>query len=171
MATPKRTFYRPHKRVQYTGELVNPHTGQVTKPPSMTKQEFVKECDVNNVIKSYSPRAMAAMIAENAAKARYEDLPDNLDFQASIELVRSAEASFMTLPAKIRDRFGQDPVQFLAFLSDPKNLDEARKLGLAKPAPVVPSAPPSPTPPAATPSPTGAPSSPPAPGGGGTEGG
>lgn len=172
MAKAIRTFYRPHKRIQYTGELVDPHTGQVTTPPSMTKQEFVKECDVNNVIKSYSPRAMAAMVAENAARARYEDLPDHIDFQESMNLVRQAEATFMTLPAKVRDRFGQDPTQFLAFLSDPANLEEARKLGLAKPAPVVPPAPPSPTPSVPTPSSsTDAPSSPPAPRGGGTEGG
>lgn len=138
MAKVKRTFYRPHERVQYAGELVNPHTGEVTRPPSMTKQEFVKECDVNNVIKSYSPRAMAVMIAENAARARYEDLPDEIDFQASIDLVRQAEASFMTLPAKVRDRFGQDPAQFLAFLSNPENVDEARALGLLKPLPTPP---------------------------------
>lgn len=144
MSKPKFTFYRPHKRVQYTGELVDPHTGQVTRPPSLTKQEFVKECDVNNVIKSYSPRAMAALIAENAARARYEDLPDEIDFQQSMQLVRDAEAAFMTLPAKVRDRFGQDPAQFLAFISDRANIEEARALGLVKPLPPEPPSPPPP---------------------------
>jgi len=39
----------------------------------------------------------------------------------------------MTLPAKVRDRFGQDPAEFLAFLSNPENADEARRLGILKP--------------------------------------
>lgn len=129
----KFTFYRPHKRVQYTGELVNPHTGEVTVPPSMTKQEFVRECDINNVIKQYKTHGMLNHVNAKAAQGAYTDLPDSVDFQESLHTIMVAENAFMTLPAKIRDRFGQDPAEFLAFLGNPENADEARKLGILKP--------------------------------------
>lgn len=133
MSKQKYTFYRPHKRVQEHGELVNIHTGDITVPPSMTKQEFIRECDVNNVIKQYKQTGMVAHVNAKAAQGAYQDLPDAVDFQESLHLVMAAETAFMTLPAKVRDRFGQDPAEFLAFLSDPKNAEEARALGLIQP--------------------------------------
>lgn len=43
-----------------------------------------------------------------------------------------AQDMFMSLPSKIRNRFGNDPSQFLDFVSDPLNKDEMRSLGLLK---------------------------------------
>lgn len=133
MAKAKHSNYRPHKRVQELGDLVNVHTGQVTTPPSMTKQEFVREADINNIIKQYSQSGMLSHVNAKAAQGAYQDLPDSIDFQESLHIIQAAEAAFMTLPAKVRDRFGQDPQQWLAFMEDPNNNDEIRTLGLAKP--------------------------------------
>lgn len=130
-----KSFYRPHKRVQQKGELVNPHTGEVTYPPSMTKQEFKAECDINNIIKAYSTTGMLKHVSANAAMGSYEDLPDSLDFQESLAQVELARQAFMTLPSKLRDRFQQDPVQFLEYMNDPANLGEMAELGLIKPQP------------------------------------
>lgn len=125
--------YRPHRRIQEHGELIDIHTGSITVPPSMTKQEFVGECDVNNVIKQYKAHGMLTHVNAKAAQGAYQDLPDSVDFQESLHTIMVAENAFMSLPAKIRDRFGQDPAEFLAFLSNPENEDEARKLGILKP--------------------------------------
>lgn len=125
--------YRPHRRIQEHGEIVNPHTGDITIPPSMTKQEFVRESDINNIIKHFSPRHMAVMTQQVAATGRFEDLPDSVDYQDSLHLVEQAKASFMTLPSKVRDRFGHDPAEFLAFITNPANEKEARELGMLKP--------------------------------------
>lgn len=126
----KYSHYRPHKRVQERGQLMV--AGKLVTPPSMTKQEFVRETDINNVIKSFGQTGMFNHVNAKAAQGVYQDLPDSLDFQDSLHQVMAAEAAFMTLPAKVRDRFGQDPAQFLAFIADPENLEEARKLGLAE---------------------------------------
>lgn len=134
--TPVRCFYRPHARVLELGQLVNPVTGEVTEPPSMTKQEFVRECDINNIIKQYSTTGMLTHVSAKAQLGAYQDLPDPIDFQESMHLVQYARDSFDTLPSKMRARFDNDPAQFLAFCSDPANLDEMRALGLAEPAPV-----------------------------------
>lgn len=155
-------FYHPHARVPYTGELVNPRTGEVYTPPSMTKQEFKRECDINNIIKDFQVTGMVTHINARAQQGAYLDLPSGLDFQASVALVAQARESFMSLPSKIRDRFGNDPAQFLNFLSDPSKLAESYELGIrvkpraqeAPPAPSPAPSPPSPAPSAPAPAPT-----------------
>lgn len=129
----KTSHYRQHRRIQEHGEIINPHTGDVTVPPSMTKQEFVKECDINNVIKQYRTSGMLAHVNAKAAQGAYQDLPDSVDFQESLHIIMVAEEAFMTLPSKVREKFGQDPAEFLAFLNNPDNADEARALGILKP--------------------------------------
>ena len=129
------SFYRPHKRVVEDNLSVDPMTGELEYLPSMTKQEFQAECDINNVVKSFSATGMFKHVSVRAALGTYEDLPDPSDFQHALHEVQRARDAFMTLPSKIRSRFGNDPQEFLAFTSDPSNLDELRTLGLANPAP------------------------------------
>lgn len=131
----KFTFYRPHKRVQYDGSVVHPVTGEVTYPPSMTKQEFVRECDINNVIKAFSRSGQFNHINARASQGTYQDLPDSVDFQESLAVIQVAEAAFMSLPSKTRERFGNEPAEFLAFVNDPKNAEEMITLGLRNPPP------------------------------------
>lgn len=130
-----RSFYFPHDRsaTWYTGEVVNPVTGEVTKPPSRTKQSFKDECDINNIVKHFKATGMVSHINQQAARGTYADLPDPLDFQDAIHMVEAAQASFDTLPSKVRARFENDPGRFLEFMANPANLEEARELGLLKP--------------------------------------
>lgn len=124
------SFYRPHERVVFTNALTNPHTGEVTYPPSRTKQQFKDECDINNIIKAFKVTRQITHMRANFEQGAYMDLPDPLDFQESLNVVLAAEASFATLPAKVRERFGNDPQGFLAFMADPANQDEIIKMGL-----------------------------------------
>lgn len=135
MSKPLRSFYRPHKRVTFDNLYLDPVTGELATMPSMTKQEFKYESDINNVIKSFKPHQMNEMLRQNLASGLYVDLPDTYDYQEALHLTKEAERQFMTIPAKVRERFGHDPAVFLAFTNDPKNLDEMRAMGLAKPLP------------------------------------
>lgn len=139
-----RSAYIPHKRVQYTGELVNPVTGEISFPPSMTKQEHKAECDINNVVAQYKRTGMISHISAKAAQGAYQDLPDPMDYQEALHIQRDAAAAFASLPSKVRDRFANDPAEFLTFMADPQNAQEARELGLLNPA--TPPTPPSPDP-------------------------
>jgi len=138
MAKPKFSHYRPHNRVREAGLVLDRKTGELVALPSMTKQEFKRECDINNIVKHFSTHGMVNHINAKAAQGAYQDLPDSMDFQESLHTIKAAETAFMTLPAKVRDRFGQDPAQFLAFMADPENIDEIRKLGLAQAPEVAP---------------------------------
>lgn len=126
------SFYRPHARRGENGLIFNHLTGEFEKPVARTKQEFKAECDLNNIIKMFQPHEIVSMIQANALAGRYEDLPDDIDYQQAIHLVREAEAAFEALPSKVRDRFGQDATRFLAFTSDPNNIEEMREMGLLK---------------------------------------
>lgn len=129
-------FLPRHHPVHWTGEVVDPKTGELVKEPSMTKQSFVAECDINNIIKEFSVTGMTRHVTER--QALYADLPDTVDFQMSLQIVAEAAAAFDALPSKIRARFNNDPAAFLEFLHDEKNRDEAMELGLLEQPPADP---------------------------------
>lgn len=142
------SFYRPHKRVTFNNELVNHVTGEVTFPVTRTKQEFKDQCDINNILKQFKLTGQIQHINKQASMGRFEDLPDEVDFQTSLNTIRDAERAFEALPSKVRERFGNEATKFLAFLADPENRDEAQRLGLLKKPEADPvSPPPPPTPP------------------------
>lgn len=132
------SFFRPHARVTENNEWTDPITGEVGPMPSMTKQEFQYECDINNVIKAFSATGMFKHVSARAGEGAYLDLPNSVDFQESLHQVQQAREAFMTLPSKLRARFDNDPAEFLAFSHNPENLEEMRALGLATPAPLPP---------------------------------
>jgi phage internal scaffolding protein len=142
-----RSFYRPHDHsTGYTGLLADPVTGELKRPISRVKQEFREECDINNVIKHYKLTGQIQHINAQAKNGSYEDLPDPIDYQESLNAVAAATASFATLPAHVRDRFSNNPALFLNFMNDANNVDEMVKLGLAKRRPTAPTAPSTPDP-------------------------
>lgn len=155
MPRAKFSFYTPHERVTFDGTYTDPATGEITTPVRRTKQSFVAECDINNILKQYKLTGQIRHISAKAALGTYEDLPDPMEFQESLNLIIQAEESFASLPARVRDRFGNDPSNFLRFMGDPRNQDEMIALGLATRVP----APEPPTPPAG-PEPAPAPKNP-----------
>lgn len=100
---------------------------------SRTKQSFKDECDVNVIMKRYAATGVLPPgAAERAAGARYLDCT-GADYQEAMLLVAGAKSMFLQMPSALRDRFGNDPKLLMEFLENPKNLEEARKLGLVKP--------------------------------------
>ncbi|QXP07834.1 MAG: internal scaffolding protein [Arizlama microvirus] len=99
--------------------------------PSMTQQNFKDECDINNIVNAF---VNTGMVDHGTGKTpRYDDVSDVVDFHTSQNLLSQANEVFDALPLKLRRRF-KTPVEFLDFIADRDNLDEARTLGLLKPA-------------------------------------
>ncbi|QCQ84736.1 internal scaffolding protein [Blackfly microvirus SF02] len=113
-----------------------------TVGPSMTRQEFAEECDVNTLMKRYENYGTSMhmlrpdVLAVHAAGGSFVDfteMPDNLiDYLAQI---KEAEDAFMSLPAVVRREFDNNAMHFVEFASDPSNLDQMRAWGLAAAAP------------------------------------
>lgn len=134
------SFYRPDADragtdVDGTETVFDPKTGEykTVRHPSMTKQAFAEACDINNILREYSVTGMVSHLAPNAAEGRYEDMPESVDYQEAMNVVLAAQETFATLPSKLRERFENDPAQFLEFVNDPANRAEAKELGLLKP--------------------------------------
>lgn len=101
--------------------------------PSLTKQEFTDECDINLIIARFAQTG--EFLHQNSLAPRFGDFTLVPDFQSALNLISDAEASFASLSSKIRDRFANDPANFLEFVSDPANADEMRELGILNPLP------------------------------------
>lgn len=104
--------------------------------PSMTKQEFKRECDINNIMARYLKTGIIDHV--NKFQGDYADLGTPCDFQTAQNILIEAEDAFASLPSKIRKRFDNNPGEFLAFVQDPGNEQEMRELGLLKPEPPKP---------------------------------
>ncbi len=96
--------------------------------PTRAKQSFKAECDINVIMAKYKARGIVTHVTKY--QGHYADLPNEVDYHANLQAVMDAKAAFDSLPAKIRERFHNDPAQFLGFVQDPKNQSEIDKLGL-----------------------------------------
>lgn len=119
--------------------------------PSLTRQEFAEECDINAIMKRYDTvgGGPGGLPRHNDFPPFYADFSTMpTDLLGYMNLMHDAEVAFMMLPAVVRKEMDNDPMAFVEFASDPKNLDQMRKWGLAPvPAPEAP-APADGTPPA-----------------------
>lgn len=94
-----------------------------------TMQADKDRCCVNNIMAKYHKTGIIDHVRQT--EGRYADVSDVGDFQEAMNIVAQGKQSFEALPAKIRKRFNNDPVEFLQFVGNPDNQDDLIKMGLA----------------------------------------
>jgi len=109
-----------------------------------TKQSFKDECDVNNIMRKFEKTGLIDHV--NNHQGEYGQFIGFDDYHTSLNQIQDAEASFMTIPAKIRAKFDNSAGKFLAFAQNPDNLPKMVEMGLAKARPKTPETPENPTP-------------------------
>jgi len=87
------------------------------------------ETDVNNIMRKYEKTGILTHVARYAGE--YGDFSGVPDYKEGLERIMAANEMFDSLPARLRDRFGNDPAKFIDFATNPENLDELRTMGLA----------------------------------------
>lgn len=96
---------------------------------SRTKQCFKDEVNINNIVNKYIKYGkLPDMIQRDPQFGDFSDVPS---YQESLNILQKANDQFMELPAIVRKKFGNDPLQMLDFVSDPANKEEMYDLGLA----------------------------------------
>lgn len=116
-------------------QFATPYDGErrrvVSKPvgESMTQQHFKEEVDVRNIIKKYDATGLIAHVQKG--QAQYGDFSMKVGFKEALDMVNSAQDSFMELPAEVRREFNNDAGEFYTFVSDPKNSEQLIEMGLA----------------------------------------
>jgi len=93
-----------------------------------TKQAFRDECDINILLKRYAKSGGLPLESKTKLYGDFSSVPTYME---ACDIVARAEEQFMALDANIRARFQNNAAEFLGFCTNPQNLDEMVKLGLA----------------------------------------
>lgn len=117
----------------------------VNDEPSMTKQSFREETDINILASKYirkdveyTPVQIAAQIAAVTQKPlTYGDVSNATNLNDAMNVIAEIQDAFDVLPAIIRQRFDNDPLSLVGFLENPDNRPEAVKLGLMEELPTT----------------------------------
>lgn len=99
--------------------------------PSLTRQEFAEECDINTIMSRYEASGVISHV--NPVQPVYLDTTIYPGLQGAMDAFREASLQFNALPAKVRREFDNDPQKFVDFAVDPENLPRMREWGLAAP--------------------------------------
>ncbi len=106
--------------------------------PSLTVQSDMADTLIPNIFAQHGLDALA-MHKRVPIFGDFSDAPGSL--QEAYNRILDAQANFLELPSAVRERFANDPMRLLAFLSDPANRSEAERLGLVNVSPAAPDAP------------------------------
>lgn len=103
----------------------------------MTEQSHKADSDINTIVRRIE-RGQPLSAFQQGSQGIYGDFTQFQDYQENLNTVIAAQEAFDSLPAPIRKRFDNDPVELMKFLDDNKNREEAENLGLVnkKPEPV-----------------------------------
>jgi phage internal scaffolding protein len=88
-----------------------------------THQEHKQECDINHILEKYARTGLVTHVSKY--EPQYGDVT-SMEYQDMQNKIADVNSMFADLPAKERQRFNNDPSQFLAFVSDLKNVDDMR---------------------------------------------
>jgi phage internal scaffolding protein len=97
--------------------------------PSQTIQSMAEDADINVMMRRFG---VTGQLPQGVRVPTYGDFIDVGDYRSALHAVMEAQDNFMALDPKVRARFSNDPQEFLAFVEDPKNINELRAMGLAK---------------------------------------
>lgn len=97
---------------------------------TLTQQQFKEDCDVNLIMEKYMKTGMMPQSVAPLLEGDFSNLPS---YAEALQTVIDAQDMFMEIPAKIRQRFDNNPQELMNFLADESNTEEAIKLGLKNP--------------------------------------
>lgn len=95
---------------------------------SRTKQSFREESDINKIV----ARARSGAAVTHMARGipRYMDVSEVGDYKGALDMLRSMDAFFAKLPAKVRLAFGNDPAELLDAVETTEGRRKLEELGL-----------------------------------------
>lgn len=122
----------------HDNDQVSRDTGLTCKDPSLAQQHEKEAADINTIVRNFGVTGTLPQIPLPPA---LDDFADIFDFQSAMNVQAQARASFMALPAEVREAFYNDPHNFVSQIDamltekDPdqreRNLRDLRLLGLA----------------------------------------
>jgi phage internal scaffolding protein len=102
---------------------------------SLAIQSAKDETDINTIVRKFG---LTGELPSDIKMPQTGDFTNIPDFHTAMNIIRTTQEEFLRVPAEVRARFNNDPQRFMEFVEDDSNRDEARKMGLLRPDPVVP---------------------------------
>ncbi len=113
----------------YDRDVASNDSGLECLDPTMAQQQFREECDINTIMERFG--RTGELIAP-VRMPQYGDFDGVNDYHSAMNAIVEAQTAFESLPAKVRARFSNDPAEFLEFVYNDENRDEAVRLGLVE---------------------------------------
>lgn len=101
--------------------------------PSKVQEQFADACQTDTIIRKYNMMGVNPFIASGGSQ--YLDTTQIPSFVAAQNAQVKVKEFFDGLPSDIRIEFNNDPMQFAEVVSDPKNADYLREIGVLAPLP------------------------------------
>lgn len=114
----------------YDRNKASDESGLTCEGESLTKQSFKAECDINEIVRRFG---LTGELPIGVRAPTYGDFADVFDYHSAMNAIARAGEAFDAMPAEVRARFHNDPGEFLEFVNNDGNRDEAVKLGLVLP--------------------------------------
>ena len=124
-------------RTRYAKDVKAPSHGIEFVQPSQAVQSEKEGTTIDYYLRKYASTGILGD-PESAMNMQFGDFTDAPDFETAQNRVVQASQYFDNLPAKLRERFGNDVREMMAFLSKEENHEEAVKLGLLEALPEAP---------------------------------
>ena len=116
------TKYNPPKIPGFSSEM-----------ESKVQEQFADACQTDTIIRKYNMMGVNPFIA--AGGSQYLDTTQIPDFICANNAQVKVKEYFEGLPSDIRLEFNNDPLQFAEVVSDPRNADYLREIGVLAPLP------------------------------------
>lgn len=97
--------------------------------PTVTEKSHAESCDINVIVR----RATAQGVIEPLLPThslKYGDVSDFGSYHESLTIITRNQQAFEQLPSELRAKFGNSIGEFLEWMDNPANTEEAIKLGL-----------------------------------------
>jgi len=94
----------------------------------LTDQSQAKQCDINLIVARYQKTGQLPPFRDGV----YLDVSEFSDYQESLNRAHALQEYFGSLPASMRERYGNSPALFLEGIQSPEGREDAIELGLIR---------------------------------------
>lgn len=108
-------------------------TGFSSDMESKVQEQFADACQTDTIIRKYNTMGVNPFIASGGSQ--YLDTTEIPSFVAAQNAQVRVKEYFEGLPSDIRLEFNNDPMQFAEVVSDPRNAEYLRDIGVLAPLP------------------------------------
>lgn len=119
-------------------------SGLYCTDPSRAVQDHKDECDINTIVRRFG---LTGQLPTGVRAPAYGDFTSVDSYHSAVTAIASAREAFDAMPSGLRDRFHNDPMEFVEYCLKDENRPELEKYGLvfskisdlasSSPAPVV----------------------------------